>query len=395
MSNGIMHEVAMSGKADYDSVVIQKDFKAITDECTKIFGSNPLDRYVFIILNTPSGGGGLEHSNSTVLQVSADTYRDSSKYKGLLSLAAHEYFHLWLVKRIRDAKLGPFDYDNEVYTTQLWFYEGFTSFYDDYIVYRTGRFSEQEYLDVVKGNIGAVVNTPGINYQSLSESSFDAWIKFYRRHENSNNSTVSYYTKGGVVAAMMNLDLLSRTDGTKSLDDLMKKLYSRFLQNGSGVTDEELMQSFSDIWGTDMSGFFNRFIYGTEAFPFEEYVLKSGMKLIRTDGLQKKPGYLGATFSEKGGQLIITGVRRNSPAWVDGLNVNDEILKADTASQTSIKAYLELKEPGNEVLFTVKRFGEEKILMVTLGEDPSASFAFESLPKPTSLQRKVRKGWLK
>jgi predicted metalloprotease with PDZ domain len=238
------------------------------------------------------------------------------------------------------------------------------------------------------------LNTPGRNYQSLTESSFDAWIKYYRRHENSSNSTISYYTQGGTTAAMMNLDLLNRSSGAKSLDDLMKYLYQKFLADGKGLTDEELQSAFETVWGISLDQFFDQYICGTAELPYAEYCQYAGLNLVRTDGKAVKPGYTGASFSMKGNQLLITGVRRGSPAWVDGLNVNDEIITVDTARAASVKAYLDTKMPGDEVLFTIMRSGESRVVMVTLGEDPNMSLVFENTPKPAPLQRKVRKGWL-
>jgi predicted metalloprotease with PDZ domain len=391
--NGIPHYVAMMGKAVYDSVQLKKDFQAITAECTSIFGSNPVKDYTFIVMNTPSGGGGLEHRNSTVIQVTSSAYQTTSSYRSFLSLVAHEYFHLWLVKRIRDVKLGPFDYDNEVYTTQLWLYEGFTSFYDDYILYRCGIYPENEYLDIVKGNIATVVNTPGNQYQSLTESSFDAWIKFYRKHENSNNSTVSYYVQGGVLAIMMNLDLLNRSNGTRSLDDLMRYLYDFYLSNKVGISDEQLFAACEKIWGAPLDDFFKNHIYGTRQIPYEEYLMYAGLRLNRTDGHLSKPGYTGAVISQKSGNYVIAGVERGSPAWTDGLNVNDEILAVDTVT-VNILAYLDTKSQGDKVVFKCKRLGEEKLIPVSIGTDPKVSYVFEDVRKPDARQKAVRNGWL-
>jgi len=393
---GIPHHIAMVGKGSYDKEKIKSDFYKIVDECTGIFGENPNKEYTFIVHNVGTGGGGLEHTNSTSVITNRNCYDSEKLYRNFLSLIAHEYFHVWIVKRVRPLELGPFDYENEVYTRQLWFFEGFTSFYDDYILFRAGIYSLQEYLDIVVGNVQTVFNTPGDSIQSLSESSFDAWIKFYRPHENSKNSTVSYYTKGGILAALMNIDILNTTGGKRSLDDVMNYLYhEHYKKLGRGLTDQELKTAFDTIAGKNYDDFYKKYIDGTEKLPVEEFFQIAGVELMRSDGMKKPVGYLGATFSQSGSRLMVSFVERGSAAWHQGLSVNDEILDVDGKEPMQVKDYLAEKEPGNQVTFRIIRAGLQREFTIVLGEPTNMELVHSFPKKITEEQKIIRSKWLK
>ncbi len=393
--NNIPHHIAMVGEAKYDSVRIKKDFYKIVDAATRIFGENPNKDYTFLIHNTQSGGGGLEHRNSASIMTARNNYETEDGYTNLLSLVAHEYFHLWMVKRVRPLELGPFDYDNEVYTRQLWFFEGFTSYYDDYIVHRCGFTSEAKYLEILKNNIQTLLNTPGDKIQPVSDASFDAWIKYYRQNENSRNSTVSYYTRGSLLAVVFSLDFLNSSKGKQSLDTLMSFLYNEHYKLlNRGVTDNELQEYFEIFGNKDYDDFFKKYINGTETIPFEDYLAMAGLKLNRTDGMKQPKGYLGAALTPAGNRLIITQVDRDGPAWTNGLSVNDEITSIDNHSSDKIMDYLAEKEPGSKVRIKFNRAGLPRDMYITLGEPVQKEYAIEIIEKPTELQQKVREQWL-
>lgn len=312
----------MLGKANYDSVKIKKDFYDLVAACTGIFGENPNKDYTFFIINSTTGGGGLERPTHPLLMTARTSYDSEAGYRGLLSLATHEYFHLWNVKRIRPIELGPFDYENEVYTHQIWFFEGITSYYDDYFVYKSGFSTESDYLEVIKNSIQSLENTPG-TYQSLSEASFDAWIKYYRQNENSKNSIVSYYSKGAMVGAMLNLDIMNNTKNEKSLDDVLRYLYQTYYKKlNGGLTDRELQSAFEIVAGKNYDDFFNKYISGTDRIPYEEYLLYAGLQLQRKDGMKASAGYLGATFNQQGNKVTVSYVERNSSPRLRNLDCN-------------------------------------------------------------------------
>jgi predicted metalloprotease with PDZ domain len=248
---GVKHEVVMYGGGNYDKERLEKDMAKIVEEETKIFDENPNKRYVFIVQNYASGaGGGIEHSNSTVLGASRLGYGSDAGHIGFLGLAAHEYFHLWNVKRMRPKALGPFDYDNENYTTDLWIVEGFTSYYDKMVMQRAGFYTPEKYLEILATTINGVENQPGSKFQSVSDASFNAWIHYYRPNENSRNSGISYYDKGALIGMLFDLEIINATKGQKSLDDLMKAMYNEYYKNQKrGYTDAEFKAMAEKIAG--------------------------------------------------------------------------------------------------------------------------------------------------
>lgn len=216
-AGGILHELVLIGESNGNYSLLVNDLKTIIDEEVKLFGCpHPCEKYIFILHHTDNVYGGLEHLHCSVNMVPRWDYFPRDKYLRTISLLAHEYFHLWNIKRIHPLELGPFDYSQENYTRQLWAIEGVTSYYDDYFVYLAGVAGLDEYLNNLATNLSNVVNSPGNTEQSLGESSFDAWIKYYRGHENTHNNQVNYYTKGANVVIALNLLIMHLTAGQKS-----------------------------------------------------------------------------------------------------------------------------------------------------------------------------------
>ncbi|MCB0400503.1 MAG: M61 family metallopeptidase [Flavobacteriales bacterium] len=321
-SAGVVHHVAMYGKGNYNIETLKTDMAKVTQACTDVFGVNPNKEYTFIIHNLTEGSGGLEHLSSTTLQVNRWTY-EGHAYLGFLSLVAHEYFHLWNVKRIRPKALGPFDYNNENYTHLLWVMEGFTSYYDELLLYRAGFYTEDDILKKLNGSINSIENQPGNKVQPVADASFNAWIKAYRPDENSYNTTISYYTKGSVVANMLDLTIAHATKGQKHLDDVMKFLYNEYyLKQNRGFTSSEMQQAVEKVSGLKMNDFFEKYIYGTQTFDYETIYGYVGMPVQTM--INKEPS-MGVSTSGN----VVKRVIRGSSAYEGGLNVNDEILAVD------------------------------------------------------------------
>src|SRR2546421_1196886 len=232
-----------------------KDLEAIVREDRRLWGLLPYDHYVFFNMITESGGG-LEHKNSTVLMTNRWSTRTRRAYLAWLQLASHEYFHAWNIKRLRPAELGPFDYENENTTRSLWIAEGFTDYYADLQVERAGLQTRDEYLEDLSSTIELLQSTPGRLVQSAEMASFDAWIKYYRPDENSNNTTISYYTKGTVIAFLLDAKIRKATNGTKSLDDVMHTAYQKF-SGPKGYTPEEFRALAEQVGGTSLKAFWD------------------------------------------------------------------------------------------------------------------------------------------
>ena len=394
-AGGVTHEVAMYGEGNYEPERLMADMKRVSEESIKIFGELPVDRYVFIVHNMQRGGGGLEHLNSTTLQTSRFNYSSESGYTGFLSLVAHEYFHLWNVKRLRPAPLGPFNYNQENYTTLLWVSEGLTSYYDDLIVRRAGLMPEQRYLDVVAGSISNVENTPGNKVQTVSESGFDAWIKYYRQNENSNNAEVSYYTKGGVLGHLLNMEIMKSTNGTKSLDDVMRNMYNRYYkQLDRGFTEAEFKAEVERVAGHDMDAFFRDYVNGTKSPDYSEYFKAAGLKVVNVNA-NSNTGSWGANTSFNDGRVTISSVTKGSSAYEAGLNVKDEIIAVNGFRVGSdLDRYVTGLQPGDEMEVLIARDGILQVMQVKILKDDRVRYKLEKINNPSAEQVKIYNKWL-
>lgn len=402
-AEGVKHEVAMYGGGNYDKEVLKRDMSKIISEQTKTFGVNPNKRYVFIVHNFNSGGGGLEHLNSTVLGASRNSYNTESGLLRFLGLVSHEYFHLWNVKRLRPFALGPFNYDQENYTTNLWIAEGFTAYYQDVYTLRAGLQSPERYLMSLAGSISSVENQPGNRIDPVSQASFDAWIKLYRPNENTANSTISYYSKGALIGMIMDLEIIHSTGARVGLDEVMKAMYDEYYtKKDRGYTDAEFRSMLEKISGKSFEDVYRDYINGVKTIDYNKYFGYAGMALV-DDAAKGKEAYLGAVTAFKDGKTIVSNVRRDSPAWKAGLNVNDEILSMDSyrinnASNpklSEVDKFISGKEIGDKVKLEINRDGLIRNVDVVLERNPNHKFRLVSLPNPSAEQQAVRKRWLK
>ena len=396
-ASGVKHEVAMYGGGNYDKEKLQVDMAKIVEQGTAIYGENPNKHYTFIVHNFATGGGGLEHLNSTVLGASRDKYADPKGYKDFLNLVAHEYYHLWNVKRLRPVALGPFDYDNENYTTNLWVAEGFTSYYENKLTYRAGFFTAEETAQALATAISNVVNTPGSRVQSAAESSYDAWIKGYRPNENSNNSTISYYSKGEVVGMLMDIEIAHATKGAKSLDDVMKTMYNEYYKKlGRGYTDAEFKAMVEKISGISFSDFWAKYVNGTDVVEYKKYFGYAGINVVDENEGKSIP-YLGVASKKVEGNMIVTAVSRNSAAWVGGLNVNDQVITVDGVPvEVAIEKMpvVTSKNVGDVITVTIRRDGLVRDISLTLKANPNVKLVTSFNADATDAEKAVRLGWL-
>ncbi len=393
-AQNVEHFVAMVGPGNYDAEKIKKDFTKIVDEATSVFGTHPCKEYTFIVHNVPSGGGGLEHLNSTTVQVNRMAYSNDNTYQSFLGLIAHEYFHLWNVKRLRPAVLGPFNYDEENYTNMLWVSEGFTAFYDNWIVRRSGLSTTDKYLDIIANEYSAQVNLPGDKVQALADASFDAWIKYYRRNENSNNSQVSYYDKGSIIASLLNLMIIEHSKAKQNLDDLMKYLYNEYYEKKNrGFSDEEFKKAAEKFTGRDLTEFYNNYIFGTESIDYNKYLSIVGLKATNLNA-SKNEAYLGATSTTSNGKVIINSVLKNSPAYNAGINVNDEIIAIDNYRVDDLTKTLSYKKPGDKISIIYSRDGIVRTIELTLNKNENVKYKLEKVNNISQEQESALKKWL-
>jgi predicted metalloprotease with PDZ domain len=381
---GVKHTVAMYGEGNFDPERLKVDMAKIVEEETKVIGVNPNTRYVFIVHNVVGGDGGLEHCNSTVLSVDRWTY-DGSNYINFLNLVAHEYFHLWNVKRIRPIELGPFNYDQEVYTNYLWVMEGFTSYYDELILRRCGYYTSEEMLKKIQSAINYVEGSSGSRIQSVAHASFDAWIKAYRPNENSSNTTMTYYSRGMVIAAVLDAMIIKQSNGKECLDHLMQDLYQTYyMGKNRGFTDPEFKACLTKHTGQDMAEFFLKYIDGTEVIPYSMYFLPLGIEV--NDVGSVKPVF-GANVSEEGGKVIVKSIRSNTAAEDAGLSVNDEIVACMNyrVDKPMLDALMNGASVGDEFELTISRDQLMRKVLVKITGQKRSSFIFTNRHTDASL----------
>lgn len=400
---GVKHEVAMYGGGNYDPEVLKDEMARIIVEQTKMFGVNPNKRYVFIVHNFNSGGGGLEHLNSTVLGASRNSYHTDAGRLKFLSLVSHEYFHLWNVKRLRPIALGPFNYNEENYTNNLWIAEGFTAYYQDIFTKRAGLLRPERYLTGLATSISSVENQPGNRVQSLSESSFDAWIKLYRPNENSANSTISYYSKGALIAMILDLEIIHSTKAQYGLDEVMKAMYDEyFVKKQRGYTDAEFKTMIEKISGSNFDEFYVNYVNGVKQIDYNKYFLYAGLELI-DDSANENDAYMGVVSTLKDAKTVITQVARDSPAWMAGLNVNDEIVAinearisiASDSRVSEIEKYISNKRPGDKLDILINRDGILLKKELVLSQNKNHRFRIIAHDNINTEQMAVRKRWLR
>ncbi|MFO6418656.1 M61 family metallopeptidase [Hylemonella sp. W303a] len=287
----------------------------------------PFQRYVFMLNATDDNYGGLEHRNSTALICGRrDLPRLGQKpaegYTTLLGLISHEYFHTWNVKRLRPAEFSRYDYTRENYTELLWFFEGFTSYYDDLLLRRAGLIDDATYLRLLNKNINQLLQTPGRWVQTVAQASLDAWVKYYRVDENTPNATVSYYGKGALVALCIDLTLRAETGHKKSLDDVMRALWRRC--KAGPMTEADVLAVLQDLSGRSWKKELQHWVHGTRELPLRELLQSQGVA-VHDDPAQLVQR-LGLRVAESNGSVQIKTVLRGGPAEEAGFAAGDEWL---------------------------------------------------------------------
>lgn len=394
---GVAHEFAMVGGGNYDKKQLSSDITKIVEEETKIWGENPNTQYVFITHNYQTGGGGLEHLNSTVLGASRNAYQIPSAYKNFLCLVAHEYFHLWNVKRLRPKELGPFDYDKENYTTGLWIMEGFTSYYDNLIIRRCGFFSIPEYLDMLVNDFNQVYNRPGYRIQSAALASYDAWIKHYRPDENSANTSISYYNKGAMLAVALDVHILSETQGTKRLDNVLRTAYQTFYKKENRGFEEKEFQTLAEaVTGTNLSEIFDA-AHRTEELDYNKYFNRVGYQLVDLNH-NKQELSLGIKIAIQEGRIILKNVERGSGAWDAGLNVDDELIAINgnrlDATGKELEFILQHGQVDEIIDILVSRDGLIRTIHAPLRRSTKQQWVIQQKPDATPFQKRMGEIWL-
>lgn len=448
---GVPHRLANEGEGGvWNGPRSAADVERLVRAAARLWGGLPYRTFLFLNLITETSGG-LEHRDCTVLMTSRWKARQRETYLEWLALVAHEHFHAWNVKRLRPVELGPFDYDGENYTRSLWVAEGITSYYDDLLVHRAGLSTRDEYLRDFSKTLRAVQKTPGRRVQTLEAASFDTWIKFYQPDENSANSSVSYYAKGAAVAFLLDVRIRRASDGSRTLDDLLRLAWERF--GDGGFTAEGFEALAAEVAGEDLAAFFDRALRTTEELDYAEALDFLGLRFAPAEtrtapspataagrpaqepeaepaatpvgtaqaasppgGVagagagagaggaaaaappppEEKPGWLGAQTRVADGRLLVTEVRRGTPAHDAGLTPDDELLAIDDfrIPPDRLAERLRSYRPGDPVTLLVARRERLLRLDVRLGEDPGEGWRLQVDPAATPEQRARLEAWL-
>jgi predicted metalloprotease with PDZ domain len=394
-AEGKPHQLAVWGESHLNPERVVADIQRLIEVEADLFGGVPYDRYVFLLHLSAQGFGGLEHKNCCSLIYQRFGFRHPDRYHRFMQLVAHEFFHLWNVKRIRPKGLEVFDYDQENYTPSLWFSEGTTSFYDLIFPYRAGIYDARTYLAALSKEITRFLMTPGRKVQPLSESSFDAWVKLYRQDSNSPNSQMSYYLKGEMVSLLLDLLIRARHHNLRSLDDVMRHLWGTFGQPEVGFTPEELEQCIEGVADLDLGRFFQRCLHSTEELPFDDYLQPFGLRLV-ADSDDPVP-YLGLTLKTELGRELVKFVESGSPAQQAGIDAGDQLLALNgiRVGAEQLGDRLRDFQPGDWVQLAFFHQDELRLTLATLAEPRPTRYQVVPMESPTETQQQLFQGWLK
>ena len=417
---GVEHEMAWTGVLPrFDADRVNADVARLCAAQIRFFGERPgrpkakakvgapFDRYVFLTTVSGDGYGGLEHRASTALLCARDALpavtsdkkaaERSSGYLTFLGLVSHEYFHTWNVKRMKPALFAPYDLTRETHTSLLWIFEGFTSYYDDLFLARTGLATERQYLGLLARTADDVLAGAGRHTQSVAESSFDAWTKYYRQDENASNAIVSYYKKGSLVGLCLDLLIRRKSDGKASLDDAMRLMWRRYGRDfyaggGTGLAEDAFPALVREATGVDVGDRIRRWAYGTEELPLATLLKPFGLAFRLVP--QRTGPSLGVRVAS-GGETRLASVGTGGAAHRAGLSAGDVLVAIDglRVGPGRLDALLARYQPGDTIEVVAFRGDVLQIRNVVLEAAPT-SVAIEPIDDAPKRALALRRRWL-
>jgi predicted metalloprotease with PDZ domain len=410
-AHGVPHDIVITGNVpNLDMARLKTDLQKICETEIALFEPKtkraPMDRYVFMTMAVGDGYGGLEHRASTALICSRNDLpvkgqkEMSDGYRTYLGLCSHEYFHTWNVKRIKPAVFAPYDLNAEAYTSLLWLFEGFTSYYDDLILVRSGVIDEAAYFKLLAKTINGVMRGSGRYKQSVAESSFDAWTKYYRQDENSPNAIVSYYTKGSLAALTLDLTIRAETKGKKSLDNVMRALWQRYgrdfysgAADGRGVTEAEVEALFDEVTGLKLKRLLGQLVHGTGDLPLAKVLAPFGVTL--EDKRKDAKPSLNVRTTRDGNDCKLASVYEGGAAHRAGLSAGDLLVALEglRVTATNLELLLARYRVGESVKLHVFRRDELMTFAIKLAADDVPQMALKLSGQSVSVVR-YRETWL-
>ncbi|HEY2904035.1 MAG TPA: PDZ domain-containing protein [Polyangia bacterium] len=408
-AGGATFELALYGRSNADPRRLVDILRRVVTTTAGIFGGYPFKRYLFIVHALPVHTGGLEHKASVTMDIAGLSFEDETGYQRFADLAAHEFFHVWNVKRIRDRVLGPFDYTGENYTRLLWFHEGFTDYLANVIIQRAGVLSEAQFWKWIAEDFPKYANRPGRNVTPLDELSFEAWIKLYKPAENHVNDTVSYYEKGLWAGLVLDLKLRARTGGARGLPDVFRRLWDRFGAHDRPIDEADVRAATAAVAGASMDDFFERYIHGLDELPVLPLLRKAG--LVARERAEWEPEDAGPTRRDRlkeqrlrawsgialhPDRTLIRTVVPGSPADRAGLTFNDDLVAVDgdRVNAATFAKRIADHRPGDTCAITFFRRDRLQEATLTLSENPERKLLVKPDPQASKTALAIRRGWL-
>ncbi|MEJ2297282.1 MAG: PDZ domain-containing protein [Woeseiaceae bacterium] len=415
-ARGVPHAIAIRGNTRVDMKRLCHDLQTICEQHMSLLGvPSDLDRYLVLLHAPGSGYGGLEHRWSSANICARDNLPArgdegvSNEYRTFLGLVSHEYFHLWNVKRMKPAVFMPFDLSRETHTTLLWVFEGVTSYYDDLGLVRSGLIDTDSYLELLGQTITRVIRNGGRRRQSVAESSFDAWTKFYKQDANAANAIVSYYAKGALIALSLDLKLRVETRGSVTLDDVMRAAWARWGETGEGMPEDGFETLCSEVAGVDLGDFFDAAVRGTGELPLEKLLSSHGIgyHLRRSSGARDKGGkpagdgnlpeaWLGADIADHDGKTTFDVVHNGGPAERAGIAPGDELVALDglRVDAAGTEARARRYKPGDRSEVSLFRGDELLQRQLEWGEAPQDTCYLDVEDQADEDMEALRTAWL-
>ncbi|HVG04477.1 MAG TPA: PDZ domain-containing protein [Burkholderiaceae bacterium] len=407
----VPHQIVITGRVPkLDMSRLTTDLAQLCETQVKLFEPRahtpPFERYSFLTMALGDAYGGLEHRSSTALVTKreglpfAGMTESTEAYRNFLGLASHEYFHSWLIKRIKPAAFVPYDLSRENHTRLLWAFEGFTSYYDDLLLTRAGLLSDSQYLSTLAKTMTTVTQRSSRLKQSAADSSFDAWIKYYRQDENAPNSVVSYYQKGSLIGLAIDLSIRAQTKGKRSLDDVMRLWWKQWKSSGAGyagVTEEEVPHAVQQATGLSLDRDIAEWSEGTRDPDYAALLAPFGVICVsRPDVDAAHFALLGIKTASMSRECKVVHVFDGSPAQIAGLSGNDILVSIGglRATPDTLDTLLSRYATGDAVEILAFRRDELMRFDVRLATQPPIKFSLEIDQKSTRAAQQLRQGWL-
>lgn len=397
--DGVPYHAIFRGRLDLGSRTredIIADLTALTREEVGIFGATPFDEYRHLYQLVPYPfGHAVEHEASASYVLSENLFQSDQGYTGFLSVTAHELFHAWNVKRIRPAALWPYDYSEPQLTRLHWVTEGVTSYYDTLVLARAGLTSPEAYYEAVAGNVQSLQSSPGRTVTSASLASLTSWLSGYG--SGNPNQSISFYTKGALLGLLLDLQIRDATDGGRSLDDVMRRLWDEYYMQGRGYPEDGFQTAVEAVAGRSFEEFFARYVHGTEELPYDSTLAIVGLTAREEEDAARPAATLGLVTATREGALVVTNVLPASPALEVGV-MRDDVLVAvgaeAVATGDEVRGALAGRAPGETVEITIERQGERRSLTATLAGGGNLRWRIGPVTDPSERQVRLRQGWL-